>query len=141
MVVDDEPEHCRHLAANLKNVGVKQILSATSGKEAFAILGAQPRPVDLLLTDVQMPEGNGLQLLQAVRIGNIKGMRLNATVVLATTTPTVGIIQTASALDANGFVVKPINADKFEATILKARRTLFPPSPQRHAEVYIPDEV
>ena len=141
MVVDDDTEQCRHLMANLKNIGVKKVLSATSGKEAFAMMNAQPRPVDLLLTDVQMSEGNGLQLLQAVRIGNIKGMRLNSTVVLATSAATVGIIQTASALDANGFVVKPVSVDKFEAAILKARRTIFPPSPKKHAEVYIPDEV
>lgn len=141
MVVDDDAEHCKHLAANLKKVGVKQVLSAACGQEALGILTAQPRPVDLILADVQMPNGNGLQLLQALRVGNIKGMRMNSTFVLATASATVGLIQTASSLDANGFVVKPVNADKFEATILKARRTVFPPSPHRHAEIYIPDEI
>jgi hypothetical protein len=51
------------------------------------------------------------------------------------------VIQTASALDANGFMVKPIAPDKFEAAILKARRTVFPPDPNRHAHVYVPDEL
>jgi len=141
MVVDDEPEQCKHLMANLKHVGVKQLLSAPSGKKAWEAMAALPRPVDIILADVQMPDGNGLQLLQALRTGSIKGMRANSTFLLATTSPTVGLIQAASSLDANGVIVKPVNVDKFEAALLKARRTMFPPSQERHAKIFIPDEV
>jgi len=140
LVVDDKEECRGELAANLRAVGAKQILTAGSGAEAVAVLKAPPRPVDLILSDIRMPDGNGLQLLQALRTGSIKGMRLNATFVLTTAFPEIGIVQTASSLDANGFVVKPINPVKFEAVLLKARRTIFPPNPGQHGGVFVPAE-
>ena len=140
LVVDDKEECRGELAANLRAVGAKQILLAASGVEAVAMLKAQPRPVDLILSDIRMPDGNGLQLLQALRTGLIKGMRVNATFVLTTAFPEIGIIQTASSLDAKGLVVKPVNPVKFEAVLLKARRTVFPPNPGRHGQIFVPAE-
>jgi CheY-like chemotaxis protein len=140
LVVDDQEESRGELAANLRAVGAKQILSAANGAEAVAVMKTLSRPVDLILSDIRMPDGNGLQLLQALRTGHIKGMRMNATFVLTTAFPEIGVIQTASSLDANGFVVKPVNPLKFEAVLLKARRTIFPPNPVQHAEIFVPAE-
>jgi CheY-like chemotaxis protein len=53
---------CRHLAA----LGYK-VVSAASGPAAFAIL-ASDKTIDLLFTDVAMPDGmNGLELAEAAR--------------------------------------------------------------------------
>lgn len=140
LVVDDNPEHQALLAQQLKGLGAKEILKAATGLEALALLKARTQPVDMIVAEVRVPDGNGMQLLQAIRCGQSKNMRANATFVLTTAVPEVGIIQTASALDANGFVVKPIKTEKLEATILKARRTVFPPNIARYTEVFIPDK-
>lgn len=140
LVVDDNPEHQALLAQQLKGLGAKEILKAATGLEALTLLKARANPVDMIVAEVRTPEGNGLQLLQAIRCGQAKGMRANATFVLTTAAPEVGIIQTASSLDANGFVVKPIKTEKLEAAILKARRTVFPPNTARYTEVFIPDK-
>ena len=141
LVVDDNPEDQGTLAVHLKGIGAREVLRASGGKEAFNLLRKLPRPVDLIIADVNMPEGNGLQLLQGLRAGLIKGMRANATFVLTTDHPEVGIIQTAGALDANGFIAKPFKPEKFEAAILKACRTIFPPNSGRHAEVFVPETI
>jgi CheY-like chemotaxis protein len=141
LVVDDSEECRSTLVANLKGVGAKEVLSAASGSEALNLLNLLGRPVDLILSDIKMPSGNGLQLLQALRVGNIQGMRMNATFVLATAFPQVGFIQTASALDANGFIIKSADLHRFEASIVKARRIIFPPNPARHADVSVPLEL
>src|SRR5262249_15124584 len=141
LLVDDDADQRTDLAAKLGYMGIKQVQTANCGSDAFTLLKAATRPVDLILCDVRMRNGNGLQLLQVLRTGHIKSMRANACFVLTTAYPEVGIIQTASALDANGFVVKPVIQDKFEASILKARRTIFPPNPTRHAEVFVPEEL
>ena len=140
LVVDDNETDRGHLAANLKGIGAKQVHAAASGTEALILMKGLPHPVDLIVSDIRMPNGNGLQLLQALRAGQIKGMRMNASFVCATAFPEVGIIQTASSLDANGFIAKPVNPTKFEAVILKARRTVFPPNPSKHLEVFVPAE-
>src|SRR5579864_3048243 len=105
LVVDDDTFSRELLTTSLKTVGVKQVLSASCGSEAFEILAATKRPIDVVLSDIHMPKGNGLQLLHALRSGLIKSMRVNATFVLTTSSPTTETVKTASSLDANGFVV------------------------------------
>jgi len=65
LVVDDE-EALRTLAAKLIEKRGHKVLTAADGKEALAIL-AGGAPVDLLVLDVVMPELNGLQTLEEVR--------------------------------------------------------------------------
>lgn len=139
LVVDNNPEHQSLLASQLKGLGAREVLTAATGLEALTLLKAPTRPVDMILAEVRTPDGNGLQLLQAIRCGQAKSMRPNSTFVLTTSQPEVSIIQTASQLDANGFVVKPVKPEKLEAVILKARRTVFPLNIARYTEVFIPD--
>ena len=139
LVVDDQPLSLDLLTACLKTLGVMQISSAANGSEAFSMLASATRPLDIILSDIQMPHGNGLQLLQAIRTGQIKKIRLDATVVLTTATPTPETIKAASSLDANGYFVKAPMPDKLQAVLLKARRIVFPASPERYALVAIPE--
>ncbi len=141
LVVDDEPSARDLLTATLMTVGVRRVISASSGSEAFDMLAASPRPIDIVLSDIRMPNGNGLQLLQALRTGKIKTMRLNATFVLTTALPTPDTVKVASALDANGYVVKPFIPAKLEASLLKARRTVFPALPARYIQVTVPADL
>src|SRR5262249_17812776 len=110
----------------------------STGSEAFDILSKAKRPIDIVLSDIHLPTGNGLQLLHALRTGLIKTMRINSTFILTTAAPTAESVKTAASLDANGFVVKPVVPEKLEAAILKARRTVFPAVPARYASVPVP---
>jgi two-component SAPR family response regulator len=60
---------------------------------------------------------------------------------LATSTPTAEAVKTASSLDANGFVIKPVMPDKLQTAILKARRTIFPAVPARYEKVVVPADL
>ena len=138
LVVDDTL-HCRDLlTTTLRTIGVKQVIAAANGSEAFKLLAAQTRPIDLVLCDIRMPSGNGLQLLQAIRTGAIKSVRMDATFILATAFPTAEAVKVASSLDAHGFVVKPVVPEKLQAVVLKARRTNFPVTPDRYSKVSVP---
>lgn len=66
LLVEDN-EHVRGMTQMvLEGLGYR-ILSAETGKRALAILRHQKTPVDLLLTDVVMPELNGKELYEQVR--------------------------------------------------------------------------
>lgn len=65
LVVDDE-EALRTLAAKLIATRGYKVLTAASGSEALAILAGRAR-VDLLVLDVVMPGLSGLQTLEEVR--------------------------------------------------------------------------
>jgi DNA-binding response OmpR family regulator len=59
LVVDDEPELRHSVQIALTEAGYEAV-TAKNGREALKIL--QTRPIDLILTDVTMPDMNGYQL-------------------------------------------------------------------------------
>jgi CheY-like chemotaxis protein len=65
LVVDDE-EALRNLAARLIEKRGYQVLTAGDGAEALAVLARGAR-VDLMVLDVMMPGVDGLQTLEQVR--------------------------------------------------------------------------
>lgn len=65
LVVDDSAIDRRLASGLLEKNGRYQIVLATSGKDAMQTLKSQP--IDLVLTDLQMEEMDGLQLVEAVR--------------------------------------------------------------------------
>ena len=64
LIVDDHPSVAITLADILKAKGFK-VYAAMSGAEALKILGEQP--IDILLTDVRMPDMNGVALYLEAR--------------------------------------------------------------------------
>ena len=64
LIVEDEPVLREMARAILENSGY-QILEAGSGKEALVVWDRREGPIDLLLTDMMMPEGvSGLDLAE-----------------------------------------------------------------------------
>src|SRR5436853_4700871 len=65
LVVDDSPMDRLLAGSLLQNLGGWTVLTATNGVEALELLKSETP--DIVLTDLQMPEMDGLQLVQAVR--------------------------------------------------------------------------
>lgn len=61
LLVEDEPS-LRALARNVLRQAGYNVFEAGNGKEALQVVNELPSPPDLLLTDVVMPEMNGLEL-------------------------------------------------------------------------------
>ena len=64
LCVDDEPNIVASLRRLFRSSG-HQVLTATSGEEALAVLAREP--VDLIFSDMRMPGMDGAQLLERVR--------------------------------------------------------------------------
>lgn len=64
LVVDDEPELRNIIALDLEGRGYRT-LRASNGRDAFEAVGS--RGVDLIISDVRMPGGDGLELLDRVK--------------------------------------------------------------------------
>jgi CheY-like chemotaxis protein len=65
LLVDDEPQILLSLQRTLRGVGL-ELFTATTAKEALALLKGQP--IDAVISDHDMPEMKGLELLQRIRI-------------------------------------------------------------------------
>ena len=64
LVVDDDPDVLEVLSDDLSYAGYS-VLTAQSGNAALRLL--EREPVDLILSDLRMPDGDGLYLLRQVR--------------------------------------------------------------------------
>jgi CheY-like chemotaxis protein len=66
LVVDDDPDVAGVVAAMLRQLGFR-VISATKAQTALSACENSETPIDLLITDFQMPEMNGQQLARLVR--------------------------------------------------------------------------
>jgi signal transduction histidine kinase len=110
LIVDDE-DVIRELCA--KALRGYRILQAADGAEALSIL--EKETVDVVLTDIMMPQMNGLDLLKAV-----KEREPTQVVVVMTGYADKEIILRALKADADDFISKPINLLQLKTTIDKA---------------------
>jgi DNA-binding NtrC family response regulator len=64
LVVDDEESMCQYLSILLGKEGY-QVTTASSGAEALALM--EQEPFDVVLSDIQMPKVDGIQLLKGIK--------------------------------------------------------------------------
>src|SRR6185436_14413579 len=67
LVVDDEP-FIRRLTARVLTEAGYDVVTASDGLEAQSIVGEHDSGIDLVLTDIQMPNVDGLQLGRALSV-------------------------------------------------------------------------
>jgi two-component system, NarL family, nitrate/nitrite response regulator NarL len=99
LIADDHPMIRTAIEVLLRDTGLTIAGSATTGAEAMRALD-ELKP-DLLLLDLQMPEGSGMDVLRAVRSS---GRRLR--VVLLTAGIEDPALMEAHALEVDGMVLK-----------------------------------
>lgn len=63
LVVDDEPDIAFYLKDLLEGEGYA-VLSATSGREALEL--AESHKIDIMITDIRMPQMDGIELLDSI---------------------------------------------------------------------------
>ncbi|EGV32581.1 response regulator receiver protein [Thiorhodococcus drewsii AZ1] len=105
LLVDDDAFLRRVVSQVLSGLKLKQIAIAENGQEALTFLSNHE--VDLLITDIQMPKMNGLELIKQIRLGN-SPRRPDMPAIVVTSFSTMEVVAASLALDANGFLVKPI---------------------------------
>jgi len=88
---------------------------------------------DIVLSDVQMPDMNGLELLRHIRTGKVAGPR-NTRFVILTAFSNTEVLGAAMALDVNGFLAKPIRIGVVMEKIKKAVHETFQIQPPENYE-------
>ncbi len=111
LVVDDSATMRRIVSNALKSIGHTDLVEAGDGNEA---LEHADESVDLVITDLNMPNMGGLELVQELR----KREQTAATPILMVTTRSVkeDILQAAQA-GVNGYVVKPFTPQTLKEKI------------------------
>ncbi|MDD2365022.1 MAG: response regulator [Desulfuromonadaceae bacterium] len=112
LIADDSATMRSMLVAVVEELGDYQIVEASSGFEALRLL---PREnVDLILTDINMPDINGLELISYLRNNpNYK----NIPVFIISTEGSARDIEKGKQLGANEYVIKPFSPPALQQLI------------------------
>lgn len=109
LVVDDEPHMRRVLEIMLQKAG-HLVVAAENGRQALEILGS--KPVDLVITDIRMPEMNGIELLAHLRSsGN------EVPVIVITAHGSIESAVEAMKYGASDYILRPFDIDALELII------------------------
>lgn len=114
LVVDDDPSVCESAALLLKAYGYIVVLSH-SAAEAFDKINKEK--IDIVLTDIKMPEVTGIQLLE-----KINGVNPNIPVILMTAYGNLDIAVDAIKKGAFDFLLKPFRPEQLIYAVDKAVR-------------------
>ena len=97
----------------LTGLEVNHILEADNGRRALDVLGGSW--VDAVILDINMPEMNGLELLQRM---NGEPLMKSIPVLMMTTEASEAHMKTAFELGAKGFIRKPFVPEELRKTLL-----------------------
>ncbi|WP_029894647.1 response regulator [Desulfohalovibrio reitneri] len=115
MTVDDSASVRQMVSMTLKNAGY-DVIEAGDGKQALGKLGG---PVDMIVTDLNMPNMDGIELIRQVR-ANPKYKFIP--IVMLTTESQAGRKQEGKAAGATGWIVKPFKPDQLLGVVQKVLR-------------------
>lgn len=106
LVVDDEPRQRRGVAALIRQLRPGYTVhEARNGQEALE--HSLAHPVNLVLTDIQMPVMNGMDYINKVRQS-----RLELRIVLITVYDEFHYVQQAIRLNVMDYMIKPVTAEQ-----------------------------
>jgi len=112
LIVDDEKIICSVIAQRLTREGYSCV-TAQNGKEAFECFCK--RSFSLVISDIRMPEKDGLELLRLV-----KAVRPNMKFIIMTAYAEIGVAVEAMHLGANDLLLKPFELELVVFSVKKA---------------------
>jgi two-component system chemotaxis response regulator CheY len=106
LIVDDQNSVRQMTRLTLEEIGIRHIQEAENGRQAMEMATVQP--VDLIISDFNMPEMDGLGLLRAVR-----GHPVTRKVpfILLTGRGDRELVVKAAQAGVNNYLVKPFTAE------------------------------
>jgi CheY-like chemotaxis protein len=107
LVIDDDPRNILALTGLAERSGM-QVIAARSGAEGIDLLRTSRR-IDLILSDIMMPEMDGLATIRAIR--ELPDYR-RTPIVAVTAKALKGDRETCLQAGASDFVAKPVDAEQ-----------------------------
>ena len=116
---DDEKFALRSVIRILEMLGIGEVLTAENGADAIEKLRETNLDIDLIISDIEMPELDGYELVRRVRYGVVPKFK-DAPILILTGKDTDENVLKARFHKISGFIVKPPNAESLEREIRKA---------------------
>ena len=112
LVVDDDKMVVQAITHSLKTEGY-EVMTACDGMEALRIF--ENENIDLIITDIMMPELSGLNLISFFR----EFHSIKTPIIIITSLGKSNIIYPSLRMGANDFITKPINFAELSLSVKK----------------------
>ena len=123
LVVDDMGTMRRVVINFLNILGFKNIVEAANGILAWEKVEAEGGKFDLIISDWNMPEATGIDLLKKVRT---KEETKKLPFILLTVEADKHNVEEAIKFQVNGYIMKPVNFEMFSKKLLDVFKRLDP---------------
>lgn len=118
LIVEDSPTTSAMITSAVEVIDGLEIFESKSGFEALKLL--PHHPFNLIITDINMPDINGLELVSFVKKNqNYKHIPL----IIITTEGSKRDKEKGLSLGANEYLVKPFNPDELQRLVKKYLKT------------------
>lgn len=127
LIVDDMPTLRDLLKAYLRRMGFRDITEANDGRDAYQLMVASKAsgsPFELVISDWNMPNMDGLELLKVVRSLN---EWKNLPFLLLTTESEKAKVLEAVLAQVSNYIVKPIDEETLHDKLKKVWDKYHPP--------------
>jgi CheY-like chemotaxis protein len=122
LVVEDGPLSARVLEIRFQRAGL-EVVTAENGRRALELLEESP-DIELVISDVAMPEMDGLMLVEAMRA---RPELRDLPVILVSASADAESVKRAAALGVRQFLVKPVNGAELLERVRETLRGRKPP--------------
>lgn len=112
LIVDDQRSVRALVRSCLQEMGIEKVVEAEDGLQALEILSVTRR--HLILSDLNMPNLDGLGLLRAVRANPAIA---KTAFIMITSRADTELVRQAVALGVNNYIVKPFTMDALRRKI------------------------
>ena len=118
LIVEDNPVSAKLLDQSLKKYDY-ETFTAGNGVEALEILSKNLSSIEVVITDVMMPEMDGLTLANEIRNSSLYA---HIPVIICTILQDVESIKKAASIGCRHYLLKPFRPEDLRAKILECRR-------------------
>jgi two-component system chemotaxis response regulator CheY len=117
LVADDKAFIRSIVQGMLLRLKVKNIMQAANGAQALKLLRKHNYRIGCIISDWNMDPIGGLELLRAVRTGEIPGLPPETCFIMLTGHSKESVVKAALALDVHAYLVKPVSFEKLVKTL------------------------
>ena len=116
LVVDDMSTERKKLSYLMKDLGYENIVEATDGLEGLKVLEQEGSKIGLVMSDLNMPNLNGLEFLKKIRtLDAVKDVPF----MIFSTESEREIIIEAMISGCSGYLIKPVQPEDLKAKLGK----------------------
>jgi two-component system chemotaxis response regulator CheY len=112
LLAEDDAFSRKLVLSSLTRLGVTRVTAVSNGVEALQAIADAKAPFDLIISDWNMPQMTGLDLLRLVRSEHPAMPFL-----MLTGNATIDLVKAARSQNVDGYVIKPFSVEQLKTKI------------------------